>query len=219
LHIPKSAGTTIEDRRATNLWDRSDWGKEDETLHCKGMQKCPEKLPWRGHDRCCPMEDGNMCSVWHVPPHLDAELEQKYAQCETFCVVRDPAARFRSEHMWSLRKEVNLTPPACSTESVSDAVHRKLLELDEQPYANDCHFIPQVEYWGNGQHCQHVLKQESLEADFSNLVARFGMKAKFRDSENPQRGLSCQAPFDQRSLEKLQEHYAADYEAFGYSLS
>lgn len=219
LHVPKSGGTTVEDRNATGLKDGPDWGKQDETLHCKGMHSCPDVQPWRGHTRCCPMEDGNICSVWHVPPSMDKELEKHYAQCETFCIVRDPAARFRSQHVWSLRKEVNRTPPACSTESLSDAVDRKFHELEKQPYTDDCHFIPQVEYWRNGQGCQHVIKMENLEADFSRLVARFGMKAEFHNVENPQSNVHCDAAFDKKSSEKLQRHYAADYEAFGYTRS
>lgn len=218
LHIPKSGGSTIEDKNATGLKDGPEWGSKDETLQCTGMQPCPDDFPWLGHRRCCPMEDGNVCSVWHVPPHMDKELEEHYAQCETFCVVRNPAERFRSQHVWNpacMQQPAALH--ACSTESLSDAVDRKFQELENQPYADDCHLIPQVEYWRNGHSCQHILKLESLDADFSRLVERFGMKAEIHYPDN--RGVPCDAPFDERSLEKLQKHYAADYEAFGYARS
>ena len=79
LHIPKTAGSTIE----TIL---------DKNLHIFGQQRT---LPL-ALGRTLPPWDG---SAWHLPPDV---FERKFHRPfssgrKVFCVVRDPAERFASE--------------------------------------------------------------------------------------------------------------------------
>lgn len=205
LHIPKTGGTSVE--AAGN----SPWGFNDRSLTCKDLgvgclngKNTPVDQRWR----CCHLPDGSQCSVWHVPPHVDDLLEQSYAGCETFCVVREPVARFRSQHSYKNGE--------CSTGALKWAVDKKMRQVQNKPYADDCHLIPQVDFWRNGKDCQHVIRQENLQQDLTKLMKKFGMRARFPSEHKL--GTNCEAPFDQESLDKLHQFYKADYEAFGYSM-
>lgn len=208
LHIPKTGGSSIEEVGKSKPDDSLDsvdakqWGIRDLSLSCKGLGECP----FQGHSRCCPMTDGSRCSVWHVPPADDKILEKTYQRCETFCVVRDPVARFRSEHAYHRRP--------CTTQALGEAVNKTLRSLGATPAQADCHFIPQSRYHQNGRTCQHVMKQENFKEDFLALLAKFGISADIEMAHKFHTG--CAALFDRESLDKLHEYYSADYAAFGY---
>lgn len=209
VHIPKTGGTTVEHVDHAKLYDHG-WGKVDASLTCDNMRTCPPFRPWNNHSRCCPMKDGSSCSVWHVPPAADHKLEEQYKRCETFCVVREPAARFRSQHAWGPGGN-----GACTTEALREAVQAKLYSLRRTPYQDDCHLVPQVEFYNGGKTCQHVVKHDNFEEEFTALMARFGLKANI--STEPLQYSGCHAAFDQESLQMLHEYYADDYATFGYS--
>lgn len=199
LHIPKTAGTYVEYYGKTTA--NRQWGKHDRALRCTNMTM-NEMMGYP----MCHMKDGSWCSIHHVPPKLDEVLQQSYAPCETFCTVRNPASRFRSQHMEAGGE--------CTAEALKHSVDSKLEEVIKRPYMDVCHFVPQVEYWNEGRSCNHVLKQETFQADFSSLMQRFGLNVVMLPEQNSKH---CQAPFDESSLTKIQKHYAADYKAFGYS--
>jgi len=205
LHIPKTGGTSVESAVSTP------WGVNDKALNCKDLgvgclnaKNTPPEQRWR----CCHLPDGSQCSVWHVPPHVDHQLQHSYAGCQTFCVVREPAARFRSQHSYK--------GGACDAGALKKAVDRKMELVKSKPYADDCHLVPQVDFWRNGEDCQHVIKQENLKEEMSALMAKFGMRAHFPAERKL--GTNCEAPFDEESLDKLHRFYKADYKAFGYPL-
>jgi hypothetical protein len=161
------------------------------------------------------MKDGSKCPVWHTPPSADVELENSYRPCETFCIVRNPAARFRSQFVWSAPQE-GVPEPWCSTESLKKAVDEKLESLKTKPYQSACHYAPQTEYWHAGASCQHVVKQENFVKEFSALMHKFELGFKLKRKHI---STNCEADFDPESLRRLQEYYAADYAAFNYSLA
>lgn len=217
LHIPKTAGTTIESVRLNGDTKPARWGSHDHELNCKGMTTCGDKEPFLGASRCCPMKDGSKCPVWHVPPVADEMLSSSYRHrhCETFCVVREPAARFRSQYAWSAPWQGVREP--CTTEALHKAVDEKLESLKKTPYQESCHFVPQTEYWQEGRTCQHVIKQENLHEEFTALMTSFGLTATFKQKHKLE--THCKAEFDSESLHKLQKYYADDYRAFGYPLA
>jgi len=204
MHIPKTAGSSIE---AVGAHSNKQWGINN-ALPCSTMQKCPSGFPWGSHKQCCQMPDHSLCSVWHVPPVTDEVLQQSYAKCDTFCVVRDPLSRFRSQHVWSGGE--------CTSNALTEATQTKLEELKTHMYQDDCHLVPQIQFveGENAALCQHKLKLENLDKDFETLMKQFAITAKMTVHRNP---ASCAAAFDERSKAALRQFYAADYDAFGYS--
>eukprot|EP00928_Gymnodinium_smaydae_P078088 TRINITY_DN616_c0_g1_i3.p1 TRINITY_DN616_c0_g1~~TRINITY_DN616_c0_g1_i3.p1 ORF type:complete len:960 (+),score=90.58 TRINITY_DN616_c0_g1_i3:66-2945(+) len=207
IHIPKTGGTSLE---VLGKSHGHAWGREDASITCHTKKQCPDRPPYAGlHgsnlSNCCTMSDGSICAAWHVPPSMDSKLAAKYGKCNTFCVVRDPADRFRSQHAYRGRE--------CSTRSLKSAVQA----LFSMPAANeDCHFIPQIAYVGTketGFFCDHVLKYENLDSDVRALMRQYGVNVSAIQHEKK---VDCNAEFDEESLAILRKYYAADYEAFGY---
>lgn len=218
MHIPKTGGTFVESKKSSGAYDHAPWGVHDTQLTCKGFgAQCPQ--PWTGTGgRCCPMSDGNTCSVWHVPPSLDDELQVSYRHggCDTFCVVREPSARFRSQHTWSSQFDRSVQQPACSTESLDKAVDYKLEQLKTTPYMDDCHLIPQAAYFSHRLGCKHVIKQEHFKEEFLQLMGQYGINVWVKQQAAPKLPTNCHANFSRRAMQKLHRYYSKDYKLLGY---
>ena len=138
IHIPKTAGQTIEDIGFQRAGLK--WGMRDESLMCKDFGACrggPCSIPYpcdNFNRTCCFFgldktntlfsARKNECSSWHAPPGADAFLVSQYASCDTFCVVRDPLMRFISQYHWHYlywKPEVSLPPNVsiCGNNSAS----------------------------------------------------------------------------------------------------
>jgi len=127
-------------------------------------------------------------------------------------------ARFRSKHAWYAELDVDDTvqKPACSTESLDKAVDYKLKQAKKTPYMDDCHLVPQAEYYNSGVGCKHVIKQEHFEHEFSDLLGRFGIAVNVAKTKEKKLSTNCHADFSPEALEKIHEFYSEDYSAFGY---
>jgi len=210
LHIPKVAGTSIEDQRfEAHGVDGPLWGRHAD-LKCSTSETCA--APGSTH---CRMSENTCCSSWHTPPSTDHMLAEVYRACETFCVVRDPVTRLASEFKYRGGK--------CNSTEFAAFVAEKLVELKSDPYMSDCHFVPQTVYvFGNKgtqnpinpPFCQHVLRQESLTDDFNALMTQFGLPLELEKHSNPTNKCEIQASADVRK--GIEEYYAADFSAFGY---
>lgn len=211
LHIPKTAGSTIEQDSARLVGNSSieGWGMKDWALReCSQRAttqwpKCNFRATHNGRT-----ESGS-CSAWHVPPYADPVLLKHYGECETFCVVRHPTARLVSQYR-------NWLQPCDSSMFESWAVD-SLQQAKWNRYMGDCHFVPQVEYvFGLGSaapHCQHVLHYETLRADFQALMDDFGLPVRLHSHLLNHH---CEVKVSRR-LEKLIESvYGMDFDAFGY---
>lgn len=196
IHIPKTAGTSIETAGKSS---RKKWAAWDYKMRCSNATECvPDRCC------CCAMPDGNTCSRWHVPPMMDPLLQQHYAKCETFCVVRNPVDRYRSELMFRKHR--------CDEKTLQeDWLH----EAKTNPYMKDCHLVPQVKYTGVGEtrSCKYILRMEYLERDFNSLMQDFGFKARLtvHNFSNP-----CNIKLPAAVEAEVRSFYAEDYAAYGY---
>ena len=250
IHIPKTGGTTVEKigARYGNLWtkEKPEWAKEthpDCALGClDSWQSCsPWHLPLasfrtRG-------ESGGVSSLQ-----------------ETFCVVRDPVQRAISQFSFQLQADATPAsflatdaPKGCTADALNAHIHAVLgganesisrLE-DEFPQMTaetlgsartcvdcaavaDCHWLPQWVYVKDT--CNHVLRFENLESDFSELMQRFSSTVS-DSSKIPSYAFSRTEPaqvsecgsltkddLDLKSRTLLATVFAEDYRRFGYEL-
>ena len=198
IHIPKNAGTTIEEvghahgynwGRWTHVpsWHSELWGHTSSNnwrFTTAKDKRDSGAVPYG----CSP------CSPWHVPPaSYQRELgfnPYNPLTNETFCVVRHPYARAISEILYYQGLLRNVSKSTCAADTINglvngalDSVQDFLLgfsswdgaldarNLDGRAMA-DCHWLPQAAY-ANGPGvpaCQHVLHVESLEADWAQLM-------------------------------------------------
>lgn len=165
LHIPKNAGTTIENLGITGgkLWGR---------FEAHGSQVMP---------------DGNTCMKWHVPPSmLTGPSPYNDPTAEVFCVSRDPWGRMASEyvyllsvyHKWPM-PHVHDVGPACSKAGFNAFVQNSIADMERgMRWMTDCHLLPQWDFvedkWGR-QWCDQVLDIKELTPQFNSLMAKHGL--------------------------------------------
>eukprot|EP00929_Paragymnodinium_shiwhaense_P039807 TRINITY_DN20861_c0_g1_i1.p1 TRINITY_DN20861_c0_g1~~TRINITY_DN20861_c0_g1_i1.p1 ORF type:complete len:347 (+),score=36.57 TRINITY_DN20861_c0_g1_i1:113-1153(+) len=166
LHIPKNAGTTIENLGRA---DGKRWGR----FHTPHAVRMP---------------DGNSCMAWHVPPRLMTE-PNPYADpsAEVFCVTRDPWDRMVSEYIYLLSVYYKwpmphvMDGPKCTKLGFNAFVQNSIAEMERgHRYISDCHMLPQWDYIEDPmapehQWCQHVLDIGELTPQFNNLMSQHGL--------------------------------------------
>lgn len=156
VHIPKNAGTTIENLGAEQ---GIVWG-------------------WRAMMGKTQMPDGNKCSTWHVPPSSMYGYNP-YAEpdVELFCVTRDPWERALSEHVYtsSLDGDYHL----CNVPGFNSFLSNAFTEIRAgRRWINDCHMLPQWDFIAGPdgrQWCNHILPIEDLVSRFNALMLAHGL--------------------------------------------
>lgn len=169
IHIPKTAGTGIEDagKEAGVPWGRFLTG---------GQQMMPGP---------------SVCSKHHVPPALFEPVQENWNADDAFCVVRNPYDRIVSEY--SYRLSVAGVPRyflpkehTCLPEGLNYFVQQAMLAyVSGKPFAFDCHLLPQVEYVaGGGKHwCGNTLKMEDLPDNFNQLMEARGVPVRLPEDK------------------------------------
>jgi hypothetical protein len=220
IHIPKNGGTSIESYGSTigQEWagTRHDWPDGPTPL-------CAYNFPFGGENPGA----SNGGSAWHVPPRVWMENGAQPYGGETFCVVRNPYTRLVSEFIHEQRAERAGLGAPCGEEGLNAWVHdvldkQALRDISDgeplPPEAGDwdCHLLPA---WVYTSDCDHVLRFETLEADFAQLMAeKAGVSgAKLPDSNAASCTLLASA-LDDRARELVRAVYAKDFEQFGYSI-
>jgi len=213
LHIPKTAGTSIEMTAIKSRRHPSDplWGAFNHSIKCERPLTCPGGL--RRKPTCCYMGNGSAlkkgssyCSAWHVPPSEDKETARSYANgCDTFCVVRHPASRAVSEFMHGLGK--------CDVGGFAQWLRGSAAPgLD--PYRRDCHLVPQIRYVFSADHaqqyCQHILRYDNLEAEFNALMQSFDIPLKL--TPNKYLARPCHINFTQEIHGLIAAAYKDDFD-------
>ena len=181
IHIPKNAGSAIEGLGARLKYA---WGLHDHSLHCLNASQCTQTVPVRR--LCCWPNNVTACSVWHYPPSMDEELARDYANCSTFCVVRDPLRRFVSEYFYISRHR--RTPgPLCNQRMFEEYANATLQRLMEDPWIDDCHHVPQAYYltsFTGRRLCDHIVRYKNLQEELSKVL-KFYRDVDVRETKLP----------------------------------
>ncbi|KAJ8603009.1 hypothetical protein CTAYLR_001550 [Chrysophaeum taylorii] len=215
IHVPKTGGTWVKEAAL----------REDPPLNIS---------LWRWD-----AEPSRVCrSPYHTPPSMfdpHGLGRGPYEGFVTFCVARHPLDRAVSQFRWELRiKEPGVRPPfdrdyTCGRESLNSWVVDRVAKYLANPFACDCHFLPQSYYVldaANQVTCDHVLRHEHLDRDLTLLLRRLGHPAilrhptfelKFHGPPQDACPLSPSA-LNATSRALLHRIYAADLDTFGYAI-
>mmetsp|Transcript_5506 Transcript_5506/g.15634 ORF Transcript_5506/g.15634 Transcript_5506/m.15634 type:complete len:313 (-) Transcript_5506:45-983(-) len=219
IHIPRCAGTTIED---CTQHEAAGWGHLDLDLH--GLYKITKRFN---------------CFKQHVPPSLMPGFYQGKA---TFCVVRNPYERMISEYHYPLTRGFSARAKAgrCNKEGLNEFAVEALTAMKEKgdPYMHDCHLLPQASYvygWdveasavtrGREPWCKHVLRQERLKADFNGMMEEYGYTYRLTNLINPSTvagpAWHCThvtpEDFGPEARKLINEFWKDDFELFNFSM-
>lgn len=216
IHIPRTGGTAVEGVRG-----RSEkvlrapvrmWGVGD-VDHQHGLAAIPNKT---GMER--------KCFLQHHPANLNPKA---FLESDTFCVLRDPVGRMISQYGF----EASMFGHPCNKGALNKYFMEALLEVEENPYAKDCHLLPQSAYifsWdpavagidkSKGQACTNVLRYETLQTDFDNLMTDYGYPLRW---ETKKTGISTNsecakftiADFDPDVMKMARTLYADDFSLY-----
>ena len=149
VHVPKAGGSSaaawLRQRALPSLRARDGdgtfpWTLPPESHHPGEVRAC-------NYDAVEEMRTGpGCCSRWHIPPRLFADFEPATPLLLT---VRDPEARAVSEALWDMPNETATEvcrDASTFSRAVNDQINYGLGEYDRDPYAKDCHWLPQWHY-------------------------------------------------------------------------
>ena len=205
VHIPKTGGTSI---LAWGARHGQHYGREADWHHSR----------WRNRSWARPP-----CSPWHVPPQYDARVSH---DTPMFTVIRDPFDRAVSQarHSLALRARharAHQHPIGCNATLINAIIIEGLRRAASNPWHEDCHWLPQSEYFkdGNGERMSRivVLRTESLEADVRRLTHteldehRYGGTVQERYPHTEKCDL---AVLDRRTRAELWRFYADDAQLY-----
>lgn len=204
LHIPKNAGTAIEE---AGLAQGVRWGRH---------------WTWGTVE----MPDGYWCNKYHVPPAFLPDSE-KYDAGEVFCVTRHPYDRAVSEYKYLLsvpwgHEYLGDSGSAreCSAHRMNSFIARSLtFYLQGHRFSKDCHMIPQSEFvWsGDRQWCKDILRVEDFPHSFDNLMRSRGMNVQLREENAAQTCPELTVKSLNRQALRLLDHvYRNDFRLLNY---
>jgi hypothetical protein len=221
VHIPKTAGSSIEQAAAlANI----PWGA-CHFHHSSSIQmKCPDP-PNFAHlglqaksQRDFPL--GNV-SMWHIPPHM-WNINLLYSK-KTFAVVRNPYTMAVSLYY---DKWVGYTGDAASKRRPA-TLNAFLTKWFARP-PNPLFKLTQAKYVYKGDNVviDHVLKFETLDAEFAALMKQYHLEDRIRLPPAGERtneavvGAGSKklgvGDLSNTTLRLIEKHYARDFELFGY---
>lgn len=189
IHIPKNAGTTIENvANDKNI----KWGRfKPDHRNKVGTKKC---------------------TYWHVPPkHF--YLNNYYDSDDTFCVIRDPRDRMVSEYSYRHKGQADKNNKDDMNKWLKENMN------DENVYNGglNCHFVPQHEYIYNDNNertCNHILKFDNLTSEFNDLMEKKNVDVRLSDNKKDNKSnfnLTID-DIDDENMQKIFKLYKKDFE-------
>lgn len=245
VHIPKTAGTTIESTaaRVGISWTICHFSPPQNAFALShGETLCPGNVPirdWQPQLHTCPW--------WHVPPsYFFNNTEQNwpanpYENAKLFCIVRNVYDRVVSEYHYAIKYMARWNDTLRNTPAVMNkwlttqlTEHAQSKRGDKKYFFLSGHLIPQYDFVYNvkqsgdnddapQQVIHHVLKYETLAEDFPALMAEYQLdtivlpphKAKKAMGRNYQKQIGV-AELNSTVLDLIELIYAKDFEEFGY---
>ena len=192
IHIPKNAGTTIE-----NIGDKVNikWGRFK-----------PEHYEHKLSDS----KLSNKCTYWHLPPK-EFNDNSLYKSNPTFCVLRDPYDRVVSEYKYRNQREIQ-TP-----EKMNAWIKEMMIPENYEDGGLNCHFLPQSDFIYDKNDtitCDNVLRFDNLTSEFNDLTETHAIDLKMNDESryNVTKKSVTSADLDDDVKDLIYHIYKRDFE-------
>jgi hypothetical protein len=211
VHIPKNAGTSIENIALKNNinWGFRDWTKKDDNN--KLIENSWKGFKKRGNwiNRSTNNSSNNKgCYPWHqTPDELGRDIYKK--DDDLFCVVRNPYDKIISAYKYRYGKKA-------SKEGLNIFIKEKLLNLKKNERWNGCHILPQHKYTHGNIKCDNILKFENLDNDFNELNTKYNIKNIKLNKNNKSKSKLNINDLNQYSKDLIYNVYKKDFYLFGY---
>ena len=203
IHIPKTAGTTIEElgSRQGILWGR--YHLENDVALTQSKTK-------------------DVYYNWHVPPRFCGQ-HNPYKNSATFCVVRDPVSRIVSEYKWFHADDHSKDNPTDMNTWLDNMLTENNVYvtggIDGHGHKHG-HLFPQHFYVYNTsgkKTCDHVLLMDDLTHQFNRLMKQYGIDTvrmtddtRYNDSDFT----VSESDIDPSNLSKIRELYKEDFKLY-----
>lgn len=206
IHIPKNAGTSIENAalKENIKWGFKEWTKEDDGNN----NIFKNKNPWKNiNNNKTPIV--KRCYPWHVNY---ADLGDNFLEDDdtTFCVVRNPYTKIVSAYKYANGKN-------STKEGLNNFVKEKLGNFKENKYWNGCHILPQYKYTHEGVKCDNILHFENLDNDFEKLMKDNNYPNIKLPKNNKSVKKLSEDDLDRESIDLINKVYHKDFKYFNYS--
>ena len=212
VHIPKNAGTSIENIALKNniKWGFRDWTKKDDNNKLienswKGFKKHGNWINRSTNNT----HNNKSCYPWHQPPdELGRDIYKK--EDDLFCVVRNPYDKIISAYKYGNGKN-------SSKEGLNKFIKEKLSEFKKNERWNGCHILPQHKYTHGNIKCENILKFENLDNDFNKLNNKYNIKNIKLEKNNKSKSKLNINDLTHESKQLIYNVYKKDFDLFGYN--
>ena len=189
IHIPKTAGTSVEA-----------YGKKN-------------KIKWGRHIKYPrPIKKINT-PYWHIPPKYFKKQNSPYKDKKLFAIVRNPYDRIVSEYKY--RKEIfTKNKKKTNKNDLNKFIHGIESKYKKNKFCLDGHLIPQNEFIDSNT---IVLKLENLDKEFPKLMKEYGypeeiLPKSYKTSKNVSK-----KDLDKKSINIINKIYHQDFKDLGYT--
>ena len=201
IHIPKNAGTSIENSAKTKniLWGFKEWTK----LNTNNVWK--SNKPWFNLNKKKHIKNNSSCHPWHKIPD---NLKEFYKDDELFCVVRNPYSKIVSSYNYANGKGAN-------KKHLNEFIKNKLEDFDKNKYWNGCHILPQHYYTHGKIKCNHILRYENLDKEYYDLMKNNNLNLKLPKNNISRKNVSTK-DLNAESIKLINKAYDKDFKLFNY---
>jgi len=238
IHVPKTAGTSIEAAAATQniSWGLCHFASPDTSEKISlGELRCP----LHEHNKR-KIKDFQDCPLWHVPSqYFDLPNTFKfnpYKNAKLFVVVRNPFDKIISDYYYTYKVLRKKTPKEKYNDELfmNQYITRKLDFMkgaikgdfflkenktigNKEYFSASGHFIPQYDYVyeGTKRIIDHVLHFESLDEEFESLMEMYNMNVILPKRKERKKVLSAKN-ISIENIRRIEYMYAQDFATFGY---
>lgn len=219
VHIPKNAGTSIENaaNKVGIKWGFKQWTKQGADLNNHGFNLFKMPGNWinsKYNVQHLPKKKINTnCFPWHeIPDNMTKEIYSD--RVKTFCVVRDPYTKIVSAYKYWRGKTANPT-------DLNNFISERLTDFDKYPekiWWNSGHILPQNLYTHGRRKCDYILRFENLDAEFDDLMKKFNIQGIKLEKNNKSAKSVSSKDLSEQSKVLIQQAYKKDFELFNYDM-